>query len=283
MCYKKIKISYGLKTIFKKSQHILEKYVSLLNLHNSGSCSNVESSQDRETSLEEEDKNSFEIDPECSVKEEITEEELPLSDYVILQVTDDNEELEIKVEQDFAENEEEEESDQINNKITAEFIDPDKYKIKKITGNSKMLYNCPFCNKPLLTKRNLDQHTKICQKYTLEKCEFCDQQFSSLMRKCYHIKMKHNDHSKKVKCEFCNEVFEHQKAQTYHVKTKHALKKFACKICGKAFHFKNSLATHMDTHTKDQFKEICPECGKGFHYRGKCLFLLYMGAIGDLI
>lgn len=269
MCYKKIKISYGLKIIFKKSQHILEKYVSLL--HNSDNCSNDESSPNPENSLEEDDKNS-EINSEGSVNVEITEEELPLSDYVILQVTDDNEEEEIKEEQENLE--ENEESDSKSSKITAELIDSNQYKIKKIISKSKMLYNCPFCKKSLLTKRKLDQHTKICQKYTLEKCELCDQQFSSVMRKYYHVKMKHsNDSCKEVKCEVCDEVFENPKARTYHCKTKHALKKFACKICGKAFHFKNGLTMHMDTHTKDQYKEICPECGKGFHYRGKFLFL----------
>ncbi|XP_018570138.1 zinc finger protein 664-like [Anoplophora glabripennis] len=266
ICYRRIKISYSLKTTFKKSQYILDKYVSLLKSENSDNNYAAEVSQTQEESLEE-DKSELEIDPEDFVKQELIGEEL--TDYVILQVTDDNEEEENKTqEEDILKDEIDEKFDSVNSKIT-EFLNPNKYQIEKLASKSRILHNCPFCSKRFLTKRNFDQHTKICQKYTLLKCEFCDQQFSSLMRKHYHVKMKHNNAlTKESKCEICNEVFQNQKSRTYHIKTKHALKKFVCKICNKAFHFKNGLATHMDTHTKDQFKEICPECGKGFHYRG---------------
>lgn len=261
--------------MFNRSQYILEKYVFFLNLENSNVenfMDDVEDFQNVEESLDENDKNEIDVFPEHFIKQEAVEEELPLTDYVILQITDDkdDEEIEAEKQEDIDRNENDEELNGLNSNITAEFIDPDKYKIEKLVPKPRVLYNCPFCNKPVLTKRRLDQHTKICQKYTLQKCEFCDQQFSSLTKKHYHIKVKHsNALNKESKCQICDEVFENQKARSYHIKTKHALKKFVCKICGKAFHFKNGLATHMDTHTKDQFKEICPECGKGFHYRGR--------------
>ncbi|KAJ8925016.1 hypothetical protein NQ315_001182 [Exocentrus adspersus] len=225
--------------------------------------------------------------------DEVSTEEQSL----IFEVITDNQENALKVEcqtDDLG-------ADNSDTKVAADLVKS----VTALLKSRRVTYSCPLCKKTLPNKHRFMQHRRICQKYTLHNCEVCDQQFSSVSKRDYHMKMKHGNSFIKVNCTVCGQAFDSLSARSthmrtkhgnvkftcdvcdtdfktakclsYHRKTKHSDKEFVCEICSKAFHFKVMLNTHMESHNrniKNSFLEICPKCGKGFHSR--CSFFYHM-------
>lgn len=50
-----------------------------------------------------------------------------------------------------------------------------------------------------------------------------------------------------------------------HIKNHAKIKKHKCNDCGKSFHYKVGLRTHMRTHGIGERKHVCSQCGKKFY------------------
>jgi len=140
--------------------------------------------------------------------------------------------------------------------------------------------NCPYCQKPFLTKTYLPSHVKkhhasensliLCSKcgfstnsfdeytkhdkiHTKHLCDICNKMFVDVG---LHKRRKHEKISEKTS-EICSE--KHSENANNFKSEEHSV----CFKCGKSFHTKNSLHIHMQyVHNKEISN--CDKCGKDF-------------------
>ncbi|KAJ8925017.1 hypothetical protein NQ315_001183 [Exocentrus adspersus] len=289
-CYNNATIAYDLKTTFKKSQYILDNFLFDLKPKGFMKSENCVLSDyhDADRSMKEEfsetppevvyhqknKQNDFVIlqvdnQDDIEVKEQLETnkyftETLP---KVVQEVTDDDNPDGFKVDQDAG-------SD--NNNIATR-ITVNKSSQKIASKYTKIVYRCPFCKQYLSNKPSYEQHKQACQRNRLQICnrplkivlpklQSCDEPTKTMLT--------NNDQPAKVTLkkvesrEPPSKITESRSSRSLHMRTEHRNKEFFCKECNKSCSNKVNLNRHMETHTKNVLREICPECGKGFHYRG---------------
>ncbi|KAJ8925018.1 hypothetical protein NQ315_001184 [Exocentrus adspersus] len=318
-CYTSVEIAYDLKTTFEKSRYILENF--LFDLKQAGVDDSLESKHfvtvDEGSSMKMLHIEDAKILDESTREESGTkhfsetlqkvdqDEKIKLNDFLILEVTDDNQEN-TEVKQETTADNEETGSNRIEDptKVIANKSETPLQNI--VPKYTQILYHCATCNKYLTNKPSYEQHKLTCQvdycqpfKFILPKLPSCNQTLkipiqrlqiprSNRPEKTTRVKAKNRKKPSNVKvekkislprnvrpvkstnviaCTVCKETFDTRGARSYHLKSKHRDKKFFCEVCNKGYHFKASLDQHMQYHNKDQHREMCPECGKSFHYR----------------
>ncbi|KAJ8925019.1 hypothetical protein NQ315_001185 [Exocentrus adspersus] len=298
-CYESATVAYELKATFKKTQYILETFprdLKLSSLPESENCftlcedsngsqetSDVNNVANKDQSIEEasETKNFMHIHPGV-----VPFEDNDQNDFFILKVTDDDNQDDIEVNQDAGSG-------------NAKIAPPIKVVAKKtpvrVQKNGRkymqVLFRCSFCRKYLKNKPSYEQHKQICQtnlrrrskittlvqspkimpqRWRREKpsTEILMSTVQKLLAKVTPVKQK----DEIVTCKICQKVCTNPRNYSYHMLTKHRDKKYFCNVCNKAFSTKLSRDHHLETHTKNECREVCPECGKGFHYRGALFY-----------
>jgi KRAB domain-containing zinc finger protein len=126
-------------------------------------------------------------------------------------------------------------------------------------------FECDFCGLRLLKKHFLIRHLKLKHeggKIDEFQCDYDGKIFTSKARLCDHMK---KCQSASSNCKICGKEVKHLES---HMRYVHPIEKItvACKICGKTFQKKKSLALHLKVHNK-QFE--CHLCKKKFSIASK--------------
>ena len=115
------------------------------------------------------------------------------------------------------------------------------------------IYSCDNCGKAFGTPEEIKIHVKTVhegKKY--HKCDLCVGMYASETDLRNHIKKVHE--GVKYSCHICNKTFTEVKGMKKHVRVVHEkIKDYDCKICGKAFGYKNSFNMHMEICTRKNF------------------------------
>ena len=140
---------------------------------------------------------------------------------------------------------------------------------------------CKVCFRSFRHQSNLVRHMKMHQKgdskssSKIHECKYCSKSFTRTDHLSSHMKI-HTSEEPYV-CTVCrpNKRFRHKRSWSRHVQNHHEDRKlYKCKLCDRAYKWKESLSRHLKTHvkmeeTKEQ-KEIrkpkypCNDCGKSF-------------------
>lgn len=140
---------------------------------------------------------------------------------------------------------------------------------KKIHSADQVATSCTFegCDKTFCRIESLQSHVRIKHSGDPEKREMCDVCGKSFVNVSYlkTHKLQHlgSDHYP-FECGECKKKFLYKKTKEEHVLRVHSsIRNFECKICGAKKATKNSLKTHVNTHTREK-EYKCKECPKVF-------------------
>ncbi|XP_047114679.1 zinc finger protein 33B-like isoform X1 [Schistocerca piceifrons] len=146
-------------------------------------------------------------------------------------------------------------------------------------------YSCEKCGKRFHKKIQLRQHGSAHLGEQPFSCHICGVKFNRRGNMTQHIKR--HEHERKYTCRVCNESFPTLGAVLTHRKLHTDLEveksiqmqagddpeqaAFKCVICGKLLVKKESLATHMRSHTGEKLFE-CTVCGKKLSNKGSLTY-----------
>ena len=128
--------------------------------------------------------------------------------------------------------------------------------------HTRRAFKCVYCEYCSNRKDSLKTHERIHTGESPFKCNHCGKCFKQNTALVVHIR--NHTGEKPYQCIICSEKFTQATHLLTHKKRKHSdniEKNLPCKVCGKKFYMKDSLASHVATHTtKIQFQcELCPK------------------------
>lgn len=112
-------------------------------------------------------------------------------------------------------------------------------------------YPCDDCDMVFKFKKLLNSHRKLMHKKHV--CDICHKSFYYPVLLKRHMLL----HDESPKCSVCNKEFKNAYWRRIHEKSHSTEGRHLCWICGKVFHLRTSLQSHVQSHSKTYKCEIC--------------------------
>jgi len=230
--------------------------------------------------------------PECSFNNPMIKEENPIEECIVSCPIESENELEIKNEVLFEEeNSETQDEDilstdpleinyvfrsipQIRNlldhnyafrEVQKDLQDGRKLVKDPLESKSKEAKKCHLCGKFFTRTVGLKNHIHLIHEGRKDyKCETCGKLFAEKQKLKNHIRTVHEGH-KDYKCKSCDKSFSEVGSLRRHVRTVHdGCKDHKCEFCGNLFTVAQSLRAHIRTIHEGHRDHKCQSCDKTF-------------------
>nr|XP_045613509.1 zinc finger protein 69-like [Procambarus clarkii]XP_045613511.1 zinc finger protein 69-like [Procambarus clarkii]XP_045613512.1 zinc finger protein 69-like [Procambarus clarkii] len=144
------------------------------------------------------------------------------------------------------------------------FVDKSSFENHKIIHSGTRNFSCKFCGAMFQTSYALKVHVNTHTQDKKYVCVDCGSAFLRICNLSAHKKRFHSSDDVRLLCEVCGKSMATQKDLRRHQLAHHSKERpFACGQCPRSYTAKESLKSHLRTHTGE--KPFKCACGKAFH------------------
>ena len=143
--------------------------------------------------------------------------------------------------------------------------------VKNVHSSADKKVDCSVCGATFKNRDYMLKHYKRVHGGFLQKCQFCDKDFSCPVSLKGHIQTIHDEpRLKKVKCTQCEAAFTLTVQLNKHMRTKHPEDSVSCNLCeGEVVYRKSALKIHIAKAHGDTMPFQCPVCDTGYNLKPK--------------